>query len=245
MTEDVDVVNRNELVEDLISREKEILLEKEAFSEKELDIIAEKVMEKIYGRLNNLDILEPKTKVIDQKEFSVGVKFFGYFLLISCVVYWIYFFFVVQDIVPLTHTTYLTLILISLTFINKFESVLLNSFTAISFVGFLIITIFLIPVSRDVYSFLGGVILHGAMAGFQFYLVLNKRIVISKRYLIIGYMFYIFFLSSYDNFGRLIAITETGNVFTELMVLVNTFYIFSLSAIGIYLFKKKFGMLVP
>jgi len=245
LTEDVEVVKRNEFVEDLISREKEILLEKEAFSEKELDIIAEKVMEKIYGRLNNLDILEPKTKVIDQKEFSVGVKFFGYFLLISCVFYWIYFFFVVQDIVPLTHTTYLTLILISLTFINKFESVLLNSFTAISFVGFLIITIFLIPVSRDVYSFLGGVILHGAMAGFQFYLVLNKRIVISKRYLIIGYMFYIFFLSSYDNFGRLIAITETGNVFTELMVLVNTFYIFSLSAIGIYLYKKKFGMLAP
>jgi hypothetical protein len=55
----------------------------------------------------------------------------------------------------------------------------------------------------------------------------------------------IFFLSSYDNFGRLIEITETGSIFTELMVLMQTFYIFSLSTIVIYFIKKKYGMLLP
>ena len=85
----------------------------------------------------------------------------------------------------------------------------------------------------------------GTLTAFQLYLVINKKIPVSKRYLIIGYLFYIFFLSSYDNFGRLIDITETGTVFTELMVLVQAFYLFSLSTILIYFIKKKYGMLLP
>ena len=253
MVEDIDLVKKDEIIKEVLSNEKEITSH---LNEEEIELITEKVMDKISEKLKllepssenaekYLEILEPKRKVIEQYEFSVGVKIFGYILLGLCVGYWIYNFFIIGDIVSLTHTTYLTLILISFTCINKFESVLLNSFTSISSVGFLLISIFLINSTKDIYTALGGPILHGLMATFQLYLVINKKIPLSKRYLIIGYLFYIFFLSSYDNFGRLIEITETGTVFTELMVLVQTFYLFSLSTIVIYFIKKKYGMLIP
>ena len=249
MVEDVDL-KTEEVIKEVLSNEKEMTSH---LNDEEIDLITEKVMDKITEKLKlltpssekYLEILEPKTKVIDQYEFSVGVKIFGYILLGLCIGYWIYNFFIIGDIVSLTHTTYLTLILISLTCINRFESVLLNSVTSISSIGFLLISIFLINSTKDIYTALGGPILHGLMAAFQLYLVINKKIPVSKRYLIIGYLFYIFFLSSYDNFGRLIEITETGSVFTELMVLVQTFYLFSLSTIAIYFLKKKYGMLLP
>lgn len=251
MVEDIDLV-KTEVIKEVLSNEKEITSH---LDDEEIELITEKVIERITDKLKLLDssenaekyleILEPKRKVIEQYEFSVGVKIFGYILLSLCIGYWIYNFFIIGDIVSLTHTTYLTLILISFTCINKFESVLLNSFTSISSVGFLLISIFLINSTKDIYTALGGPILHGLMAGFQLYLIINKKISVSKRYLIIGYLFYIFFLSSYDNFGRLIEITETGTVFTELMVLVQTFYLFSLTTIGIYYIKKKYGMLLP
>jgi len=266
LVEDVDLVETEEVIKEVLSNEKEMTSH---LNDEEIELITEKVMDKITEKLKlltpssknaekYLEILEPKTKVIDQYEFSVGVKIFGYILLGLCIGYWIYNFFIIGDIVSLTHTTYLTLILISFTCINKFESVLLNSFTSISSIGFLLISIFLINSTKDIYTALGGPILHGLMAAFQLYLVINKKIAafqlylvinkkipVSKRYLIIGYLFYIFFLSSYDNFGRLIEITETGSVFTELMVLVQTFYLFSLSTILIYYIKKKYGMLLP
>ena len=251
MVEDIDLV-KTEVIKEVLSNEKEITSH---LDDEEIELITEKVIERITDKLKLLDssenvekyleILEPKRKVIEQYEFSVGVKIFGYILLSLCIGYWIYNFFIIGDIMSLTHTTYLTLILISFTCINKFESVLLNSFTSISSVGFLLISIFLINSTKDIYTALGGPILHGLMAGFQLYLIINKKIPVSKRYLIIGYLFYIFFLSSYDNFGRLIEITETGTVFTELMVLVQTFYLFSLTTIGIYYIKKKYGMLLP
>ena len=249
MVEDVDL-KTEEVIKEVLSNEKEMTSH---LNDEEIDLITEKVMDKITEKLKlltpssekYLEILEPKTKVFNQEEFSVGVKIFGYILLGLCIGYWIYNFFIIGDIVSLTHTTYLTLILISLTCINRFESVLLNSVTSISSIGFLLISIFLINSTRDIYTALGGPILHGLMAAFQLYLVINKKIPVSKRYLIIGYLFYIFFLSSYDNFGRLIEITETGSVFTELMVLVQTFYLFSISTIVIYYIKKKYGMLLP
>lgn len=249
MVEDVDLLKRDEVIKEILSNEKEITSH---LDDQEIELIAEKVIQKLKllepsseNAEKYLEILEPKIKVIDQYEFSVGVKIFGYIILGLCIGYWIYNFFIIGDIVSLTHTTYLTLILISLTCINKFESVLLNSFTSISSIGFLLISIFLINSTKDIYTALGGPILHGLMAAFQLYLVINKKIPVSKRYLIIGYLFYIFFLSSYDNFGRLIDITETGTVFTELMVLVQAFYLFSLSTILIYFIKKKYGMLLP
>ena len=241
LVEDVHLVKKDDLIKEVLSNENRITSH---LNDEEIELITEKVMDKITEKLKSLELLEPKTKVIDQYEFSVGIKIFGYILLSLCIGYWFYNFFV-GDLVSLTHTTYITLILISLTCINRFESVLLNSFTSISSIGFLIISIFLINSTHNIYSALGGPILHGLMAAFQLYLIFNKKIPVSKRYLIIGYLFYILFLSSYDNFGRLIEITETDTVFTEPMVLVETFYTFSLSTIGIYYLKKKYGMLLP
>ena len=94
--------------------------------------------------------LEPKTIVFKQKEFSTAVRIGGLTLLGACIWYWIFFFFIVQDFEPLVYTTYITLILISLTLINKFESVLLNSITCISVYGFITITIGLAFVVKDV-----------------------------------------------------------------------------------------------
>ncbi len=213
-------------------------------NEEEIQLITERVLEKITEKIKS-EILEPKKPVITHKEYSLGIMIFGYFLLAMCILYWFYFFFIAQEIVPLTHTTYITLILISVTCINKFESVLLNSFTSLSFIGFLAITILLIPVTKNVFSLFGGVILHGAMAAFQFYLVFHKKIAVSKRYLIIGLLFYIVFLSNYDSMARLIAITETENVLSEIMTAVQVFYVLILSTIAIYFYKKKWGIIVP
>jgi hypothetical protein len=79
--------------------------------------------------------LEPKKKVFTQKEFSLGVRIAGWSILGGCAWYFIYFFFILQQFEPLTYTTYLTIILIGLTCVNKFESVLLNSVTCISVYG--------------------------------------------------------------------------------------------------------------
>ena len=173
------------------------------------------------------------------------MRIFGFVLLGLCVAYWIYFFFIVHDYVPLTHTTYLTLILISLTCINKFESALLNSFVSVSSIGFMLISLFLINSSNDIYSWIGGPILHGVMASFQIYIVLNKKIYTSKRYLLIGFLFYLIFLSNYDDYSRLIEITNMGDIYTELSTAVQIFYIFILTAIFTYFWKKRCKVLLP
>ncbi|TFG06620.1 MAG: hypothetical protein EU539_07155 [Promethearchaeota archaeon] len=222
----------------------------------EINAIADQVIYRIDEELNKsnsltedsenyLNVLEPKQKVIDQKEFSTGVKVFGFALLSLCVFYWIYFFFIAQDLIPLTHTTYLTLILISLSCINKFESAFLNSFLAVSSMGFFLISVFLLNSIKDTYSLLGGPVLHFAMAGFQLFIVLHKRIPASKRYLLIGFIFYIIYLSNYDNYSRLIEITNMKAIYTELMTSIQIFYVFILCAIGVYFYKKKYGILLP
>ena len=156
MVEHIDLVKTDEVIKEVLSNEKEMTSH---LNDEEIELITEKVMDKISEKLKlltpssekYLEILEPKTKVIEDHEFSVGVKIFGYILLGLCIGYWIYTFFIIGDIVSLTHTTYLTLILISLTCINKFESVLLNSITSISSIGFLLISIFLINSTKDIY----------------------------------------------------------------------------------------------
>jgi len=225
-------------------------------SDNEIKIITDRIIIRISEELNRserskntsynyLTSLEPRKKVFKRKEFSTGVRVFGVGLLGLCVVYWIYFFFIARDYVPLTHTTYLTLILISLTCINKFESALLNSFVSVSSIGFMLISLILINTSKDIYSWIGGPILHGVMASFQIYIVLNKKVYTSKRYLLIGFLFYIIFLSNYDNYSRLIEITNMGDFYTELSAAVNIFYIFILTAIFTYFYKKRCKVLLP
>ncbi|MFX1394802.1 MAG: hypothetical protein ACFFAH_14675 [Promethearchaeota archaeon] len=225
-------------------------------SDNELQFISELVIKKITDNLikqepsseslnNYLINLEPKKKVLEQKEFSTAVRVGGWIILFCCVWYWIWYFFVVKDFEPLIYTTYITLILISLTCINKFESVLLNSVTCISAYGFITVSIWLAFVVKDFGTLLGGPILHGAMAAFQLYLVFHKKIALSKRYLFFGFLFYLIFMNSIDQIARLIIETNSEALFTDLMTAVFSFYILSVTCFGIYFYKKKYGILYP
>ena len=173
------------------------------------------------------------------------MQIFGWALLSSCVYRCLVYFFVYNYYKPLTHTTFLTLILISLTFINKFESILLNSAVSMSFLLFVLVTIFFIPLATDVFSFIEGVLLHAAIAIFQIYLILNKKIVISKKYLLWSFLLYLIFISSYDSFARIIAAIDVDKQISIIEVTVLIFYILCISTAIVYFFKKKFGILLP
>ena len=225
-------------------------------SDKEIQIISEQVIKQITEKLirqeplseelnDYIKKLEPKTIVFKQKEFSTAVRIGGLALLGACIWYWIFFFFIVQDFEPLVYTTYITLILISLTLINKFESVLLNSITCISVYGFIMVSIWLAFIVKDVGTLIGGPILHGVMAGFQLYLVLHRKIALSKRYLFLGFLFYLIFLSSIDTIARLIIETSSEAIFPEILTSIFSFYTLGLTCIAIYFYKKKFGVLFP
>ncbi|TFG22049.1 MAG: hypothetical protein EU529_11700 [Promethearchaeota archaeon] len=225
-------------------------------SDKEIEIISEKVIiqitkklinqEPISEELNNyLKKLEPKTIVLKQKEFSTAVRITGIVLLSLLTWYWIFFFFIVHDFEPLVYTTYITLILISLTLINKFESVLLNSITCISVYGFIMVSIWLATIVKDVGTLIGGPILHGVMAGVQLFIILHRKIALSKRYLFLGFLFYLIFLNSIDQIARLIAETNTEDIFPEIFTSIFSFYVLGITCIFIYLYKKKYGILFP
>ncbi|MGV9204114.1 MAG: hypothetical protein ACOC44_08885 [Promethearchaeia archaeon] len=192
-----------------------------------------------------IEHLEPKKQVITQKHFSRGVEIAGWTILVGCVWYFIYFSLILQEFIHLTHTTYITLILIGLTCVNKFESVLLNSATSISVYGFIVISFWFLDVSDTIPAFIGGPLLHGAMGVFQLFLILHPRIPMSKRYLIWGFLFYLIYLGSYDTYERLNIITGQADFVSELMTMVHGFYTFSLSLLGIYLYKKRYGILLP
>ncbi len=232
--------------------------EKTTLSDKEIRLIAECAMNMMKdqylrkmpsspaldGYFDSLTALEPKKKVIDQKEFSTSVKVFGWLMLGGCIFYWFWFFFVFPDYSALFYTTYLTLILISLTCINKFESVFLNSITCLAVYGFIVITIYFIPVSIDIFSLIVGPLLHGAIGAFQLFLIFHKKIAISKRYLFWGYLFYLLFLSSFDTYSRIPLIVGMSNTISESLTKVFSFYALTISVVGIYFYKKKYGILI-
>ncbi len=197
-----------------------------------------------YGTLDT-NILEPKKKVIEQKEFSTGVRVGGIALLGICIWYWIWFFFIVQKLEPLTYSAYITMILVALTLINKFESVLLNSITSITVYGFIMISIGSIRVASDIYSFFTGPILYGLIAGFQLFLVFHPKIAVSKRYMFWGFLFYLLFISSFESFSHVNVIIGTEEFFPELLTAVFSFYILGITFIVIYFYKKKYGILLP
>ncbi|TFG26492.1 MAG: hypothetical protein EU532_09670 [Promethearchaeota archaeon] len=200
-----------------------------------------------YFRTLDSGILEPKKKVIEQYEFSMGVRIGGIILLAICIWYWIWFFFIVQRFEPLTYSAYITLILVSLTLINKFESVLLNSITGISVYGFMMLTIGSLIVSHSNFiNILTGPLLYGLIASFQLFLVFHPKIFVSKRYMIWGLLFYLLFLSSFETFTHVnVVIGGTEGKSSELQTAVLSFYILMITYIVIYFYKKKFGLLLP
>ncbi|MFX0073049.1 MAG: hypothetical protein ACFFAO_18380 [Candidatus Hermodarchaeota archaeon] len=191
------------------------------------------------------DILEPKKKIIEQKEFSIGVRIGGIVLLGICIFYWIWFFFVIKQYESLTYSVYITLILMSITLINKFESPLLNSITCIPAYGFIMITIGSLLVVKNIFGFITGPLVYGLIAGFQIFLILHKRIAVSKRYMIWGFLFYLLFISSFESFSHLNVIIGREQTMPELVTMVLSFYILMITFIIIYGWKKYFGILLP
>ena len=184
-------------------------------------------------------------KVLENKILLTVVQVIGWTLFSFCVYRWIMYFFIYEYYRSLTHTTYLTLILISLTCINKFESILLNSAVSMSFLLFIIVSVLFVSLASDVPTFIEGVVLHGVIAAFQIYIVLNKKIAISKKYLLWGFLLYLIFISSYDSFARIIAAVEMSEDTSIIKMIVQVFYVLSISTILVYFYKKKFGILLP
>lgn len=189
--------------------------------------------------------LEPKMRVLEKRIFLIIVQVIGWVLFLFCVYRWIIYFFIYEYYRSLTHTTFLTLILISLTCINKLESTLLNSAVSMSFLLFIIVSILFVSLATDVVTFIEGVVLHGAIAAFQSYLVLNKKIAISKKYLLWSFLLYLIFISSYDSFARIIAAIDMSEEASIIKMTVQVFYILGISTILVYFFKKRFGILLP
>jgi len=196
--------------------------------------------EKIYKKID----FKPRLKVDINEKIKLGFSIIGWIIIIGCFYYWIHFFIIVRQYEPLVYTTYLTLILIGLTCIFRFESVLLNSISCITFYGFLNIAIFMISQVVDIFSLIVGPILHLLMGIFQLFIILHKKIPISKRHLFWSFLLFLIFMSSYDSFQRWDIITGLYDVVPTSFTEVYSFYMLIFSVVGIYLYKKKYGILV-
>ena len=114
-----------------------------------------------------------------------------------------------------------------------------------SFLLFIVVSILFIPLATDMLSFMEGVVLHSAIAIFQIYLIINKKIAISKKYLLWSFLLYLIFISSYDSFARIIAAIDMNENISIIKMTVQVFYILGISTILVYIFKKKYGIMLP
>lgn len=195
---------------------------------------------------SNQDVnLNENAGPIENKLASNIVQIIGWMLLASCIYRWIVFFFFYDYYSPLTHTTYLTLIIISLTCIKKLDSIMLNSATCVSLLLFIFVSIIFIPIANDLTSFLNGFGLHFAIVLFQLYILFNKKVAISKKALVWSFLLYLIFISSYDSFARINAAIRMSETIPEIQLIVITFYLLAISALVNYLYKKKYGILLP
>ncbi|MFW9937044.1 MAG: hypothetical protein ACFFD5_05305 [Candidatus Thorarchaeota archaeon] len=170
-------------------------------------------------------------------------KITGWIILIACIIYWVFFFFIARQYEPLLYTTYITTILIALTCINEFKSTFLNSITGLTMYGFLNITIAMIPLVTNIVEAFVGPVLHGSIVVFQLYLILHRKIPICRRFLIWGVLFYFIFMSSYDSFHRWDIITGVEHVVPTAFTMAYAFYALLFSAVLIYFYKKRYGII--
>ena len=198
------------------------------------------------GNNSNQDVhSNEKAKPIENKLTLNIIQVIGWMLLASCIYRWILFFFFYDYYRPLTHTTYLTLIIISLTCIKKLDSVILNSATCVSLLLFIFVSIVFIPLTSDLSTFLNGFGLHFAIVLFQLYIFFNKKVALSKKALVWSFLLYLIFISSYDSFARINAAIRMNKDLPEIQLIVITFYLLTISALLNYLYKKSYGILLP
>ncbi len=198
------------------------------------------------GNNSNQDVNpDENAKPLENKTALIIIQIIGWMLLASCIYRWIIFFFFYDYYRPLTHTTYLTLIIISLTCIKKLDSIMLNSATCVSLLLFIFVSIIFIPLTNDMSSFLNGFGLHFAIVLFQLYILFNKKVAISKKALVWSFLLYLIFMSSYDSFARINEAIGMSENIPEIQLLVIIFYLLAISALVNYLYKKKYGILLP
>jgi len=169
----------------------------------------------------------------------------GWGIFIGCVIYWVFYMFIFPMYDAVLYTTYISILLISFTCIFKLESVFLNTITCLTFYGFINITVALIPKVYDFFSLMVAPVLHGSIAIFQLFLVFHPKVPVSKKYLLWGVLFFSIFMVAYDDYYRFNVITILEDIgiptsFTK----AYSFYSLLISAIGIYFYKKRFGILV-
>jgi len=167
----------------------------------------------------------------------------GWAILAGCVYYWIFFFFFLHYYEPLLYTTYFTSILIGVTFIYRFESLLFNSITCITFYGFINVTIGLLFTTTDILGFITAPLLHALIAAVQLFIIFNKKIPIHEGYLLWGLLFYFIFTSSYDSFQRWNIITGLATLVSDVFTKAYAFYALWLSGLFIHFYKKRQGLL--
>lgn len=202
--------------------------------------LSKKITNAIYKKIE----FKPKTKVEINEKIKIFFSILGLIITLGCIYYWIHFFFLFTLYEPLLYTTYLTLILIGLTCLFRFESVMLNTISCVTFYGFINIAFFMIPQVYDIFSLIVGPILHLSIGLFQLFIILHKKIPISKKYLLWAFLFFLIFMSSYDSFQRFDVITGLEHIEPTSFFVAYSFYMLIFSVLGIYLYKKKFGILV-
>ena len=200
------------------------------------------IAEKIENLKKEL-LIEESEEVNFSKKQKMIFEACGWTILVGCVYYWIFFFFFLHFYEPLLYTTYFTSILIGITCIYRFESLLFNSITCITFYGFINITFGLIFTSTDILNFIGGPILHALIAAVQLFIIFHKRIPIHEGYLLWGLLFYFIFMSSYDSFQRWNIITGLATIVSDVFTKAYSFYALWLSGLFIHFYKKRQGLL--
>ncbi|TFG06619.1 MAG: hypothetical protein EU539_07150 [Promethearchaeota archaeon] len=190
-------------------------------------------------------IIDTRIIVINSRRYSLLIQIIGFIILCFCISIWFYHFLIIQNYRRLTHTTYISLIIISIVCLNKFESTFFNSLSILTIFVLVIATVLFIPTTKDLTSLMSGVVLHGIILVIQAFLLLNPKVAISKRYLLWSFLFYLIFVSCFDSYARIHAALKIEGEISELMTAVVIFYMLVLSTMGIYYWKKKFGMLLP
>jgi hypothetical protein len=203
-----------------------------------LEEIAEKI-EKLKKEL----LIEELEEVSFTRKQKMIFEATGWVILVGCVYYWIFFFFFLHYYEPLLYTTYFTSILIGITLIYRFGSLLFNSLTCITFYGFINITIGLFFTSTDFLGIITGPIYHSLIAVIQLYMIFNRKIPIHEGYLLWGLLFYFIFMSSYDDFQRWNTITGWDALVSNVFTKAYSFYALWISGLFIHFYKKKYGLL--
>ncbi len=193
--------------------------------------------------LNKLSEIENQNfPVISNKVLNKIVNYYGFgFFFILILVGLLAFF--TSNFEVVLNTTFLSLLLISLTFLTKFENALLNSMLSLSFCWFISMCILLIPIIDDLMSFFRNFLLHFIIALFQLFLIVSLKIKFSKQGLYWSSIFWMCWAFLYDDLYRMYLMLNIDAPIIAVQIIL--FYSLFLSVFIFVFIKKKFNLLLP